>query len=173
MGVNYDTALRGVHHQTLVRDLGLLPVNRVTAAKAGAKKPRRAEGQRVEKSTHVEDRENTLPDDSTTTISVFAQGGTIGIGTLAGNGGLLFTPLKRVRTRRKANELQYRWYNDYELAEHLGRRTISVRLHGNDEHKQRKFNRTRQRGAYRRPRAPPMRSCSRRSAATTAGLIPP
>ena len=42
-GVIYDTALRGVHHQTLLRDLGLLPINRVTAAKANPKTPRRAE----------------------------------------------------------------------------------------------------------------------------------
>jgi hypothetical protein len=36
-GVIYDTALRGVHHQTLLRDLGLLPVNRVQAAVKGSK----------------------------------------------------------------------------------------------------------------------------------------
>ena len=142
MGVIYDTALRGVHHQTLLRDLGLLPVNRVTAAKAGAKKPRRAEGQRVEKSTHLEDREVTLPDGSTTTVSLFAQGGAVGIGTLTATGDLLFTPLKRIRTHRKADKTQYRWYNDYELPEHLGRKQITVRLHGNDEDAQRKFNRT-------------------------------
>lgn len=141
-GVIYDTALRGVHHQTLLRDLGLLPINRVTAAKAGAKRPRRGEGQRVEKSTHIEDREIALPDGSTTTVSLFAQGGTVGLGTLAATGDLLFTPLRRVRTHRKADKLQYRWYNDYELPDHLGRRTISVRLHGNDEDAQRKFNRT-------------------------------
>jgi hypothetical protein len=46
-GVIYDTALRGIHHQTLLRDLGLLPVNRVAAAKANPKHPRRAE-RRVE-----------------------------------------------------------------------------------------------------------------------------
>ena len=33
-GVVYDTALRGVHHQTLLREHGWLPVNRVTAAVA-------------------------------------------------------------------------------------------------------------------------------------------
>ena len=35
-GVVYDTALRGVHHQKLLRDFGLMPINRVTAAKASA-----------------------------------------------------------------------------------------------------------------------------------------
>jgi hypothetical protein len=142
MGVIYDTALRGVHHQTLLRDLGLLPVNRVTAAKAGAQKPRRAEGQRVEKSTHIEDREVTLPDGSTTTVSLFAEAGAVGIGTMDANGDLLFTPLKRIRTHRNANAHQYRWYNDYELPAHLGKRPITVRLHGNDEDARRRFNRT-------------------------------
>ena len=36
-GVIYDTALRGVHHQRLLRDLGWLSVNRVTAAVASTK----------------------------------------------------------------------------------------------------------------------------------------
>ena len=40
-GVVYDTALRGVHHQRIMRNLGLLSINRVALAKAGAKKPRR------------------------------------------------------------------------------------------------------------------------------------
>ena len=58
-GVIYDTALRGVHHQTLLRDLGLVPINRVTAAKANPKTPRRAE-RRVEKSAHIEDKTITI-----------------------------------------------------------------------------------------------------------------
>jgi hypothetical protein len=142
MGVIYDTALRGVHHQTLLRDLGLLPVNRVTAAKAGAKQPRRAEGQRVEKSTHLEDRQVVLPDGSTTTVSLFAQGGAVGIGTLTATGDLVFTPLKRIRTHRKADKAQYRWYNDYQLPDHLCRGQVTVRLHGNADDAERKFNRT-------------------------------
>ena len=43
-GVLYDTALRGVHHQRLMRDHGWLSVNKVTAAKAGSKKPRSWQG---------------------------------------------------------------------------------------------------------------------------------
>ena len=56
-GVVYDTALRGVHHQHLMRDLGWLSINRVTAAVAGKKQPRRAQGQRVEKK-HPRRRQN-------------------------------------------------------------------------------------------------------------------
>ena len=46
-GVIYDTALRGTHHQVLLREMGLLPVNRVTAAVAGSKQPRRGKGRRT------------------------------------------------------------------------------------------------------------------------------
>lgn len=33
MGILYDTALRGTHHQVLMRDFGWLSINRVTAKK--------------------------------------------------------------------------------------------------------------------------------------------
>jgi hypothetical protein len=56
-GVVYDTALRGVHHQELLRDLGLLPINRVATAQKGASTPRRKDGRRVAKSLHVETRQ--------------------------------------------------------------------------------------------------------------------
>ncbi len=141
-GVLYDTALRGVHHQTLLRDFGLLPLNRVTAAKASAKKPRRAGGQRVEKSTYVEDREVTFPDGTTKTVSLFACGGAIGIGTLVDTGDLVFTPLRRIRTHRNVDKQHFRWYNDYAVPNHLGGGTITVRLHGTDDDARRKFNRT-------------------------------
>jgi hypothetical protein len=141
-GVIYDTALRGVHHQTLLRDPGLLPVNRVTAAKASAKRPRRADGQRVEKSAFVETRGIRQRDGSTVTVSLYAQGGTIGTGTLLAGGDLVFTPLQRVRTHRKADNVHYRWYNDYRLPDELGGGTITVRLHGNDADATRRFNRT-------------------------------
>jgi hypothetical protein len=141
-GVIYDTALRGVHHQELLRDLGWLPLNRVTAAKAGSKRPRRAEGQRVEKSAFIEQREIRRPDGTTRTVDLYAQGGTVGIGTLLANGDLVFTPLRRIRTHRKADEAQYRWYNDLALAAELGGGTVTVRLHGNEADVKRKFNRT-------------------------------
>ena len=141
-GVIYDTALRGVHHQILLRDLGLLPLNRVTAAKASAKKPRRAEGQRVAKSTHIETRDITLPDGTTHTVDLFAQDGAVGVATLTADGDRHFTPLRRIRTHRNADKTRYRWYNDFELPEHLGGGTITVRLHGTDDDVRRKFNRT-------------------------------
>lgn len=141
-GVIYDTALRGIHHQTLLRELGLMPVNKVTAAKAPTKKPRSKGGRREEKSTHVEDRFITLPDDSTTTISLFALGGAIGITTMAETGEQLFAELPRIRTHRNTDKSGYRWYNDYRLPSHLGGGVATVRLHGNADDTKRKFNRT-------------------------------
>jgi hypothetical protein len=141
-GVIYDTALRGIHHQRLLRELGLLPVNKVAAAKAPTKAARRTGGRRVPKSTHIEDRTVDLADGSTRAISLFAKDGAIGIGTLTDTGERVFTELRRVRTQRNTDKSGHRWYNTYELPEHLGGGTIKVRLHGNDDDARRKLNRT-------------------------------
>ena len=142
-GVIYDTALRGIHHQKLLRELGLLPVNKVTAAEKGSKKPRRAEGRRIEKSVHFEDKEVKLPDGSTRTIRLFARGGAVGIAELTDRGEMIFVELHRVRTHRaKDKNGRYRWYNDYRLLEEYGGGTITIRLHGDESDVARNFNRT-------------------------------
>jgi hypothetical protein len=142
-GVIYDTALRGVHHQQLLRDLGWLSINRVTAAASGANAPRRDEGRRQPKSAHVEDKTIQLPDGRSTDVRLYARDGTIGIGTLTDTGDLHFTPLERVRTHRNQDRnRKYRWYNDYRLPHHYGGGIITVRLHGTDDDARRKFNRT-------------------------------
>ena len=142
-GVIYDTALRGVHHQRLLRELGLLPVNRVTAAKAGAKTPRRNDGRRQAKSAHLEDKTITLPDGTTRTLHLYANGGALGIGELTDTGTLTFVELRRIRTHRNADKGgRFRWYNDYELPDRYGGGTLTVRLHGNDHDTARKLNRT-------------------------------
>ena len=141
-GVIYDTALRGVHHQTLLRDLGLLPINRVTAAKANPKNPRRAE-RRVEKSAHIEDKTITVARPRPITIALYARGGAVGIGELTETGDLTFTELPRIRTHRNRDKNgKYRWYNDYQLPDRYDDQTITVRLHGNADDAARKFNRT-------------------------------
>jgi hypothetical protein len=141
-GVIYDTALRGVHHQTLLRELGLLPVNRVTAAQKGAKNPRRVKGRRVEKSVHVEVKD-ILIDGVTTRISLYARGGAIGLAEPDETGDMIFSPLRRTRTRRTQDKNRlFRWYNDYELPASLGGSQITVRLHANEHDKARGLNRT-------------------------------
>lgn len=142
-GIVYDTALRGVHHQQALRDLGLMTVNRVAAAVAGVRSPRRGEGRRRPKSLHIEDKQFRLPDGTTTTLRVFAQDGSIGLGELTATGDLVFRELRRVRTHRNRDRNgRYRWYNDYELPENYGRGTLTIRLHGTDKDRARRLNRT-------------------------------
>ena len=142
-GVIYDAALRGVHHQVLLRELGLIPVNRVTAAEKGAKAPRRGQGQRVEKSVHVEDKEVSSPGGGKATVRLFARGGAIGVVRATVTGEPLFVELPRLRTHRNRDlSGAYRWYNDYQLPLEEGGATVTVRLHGTDEDRARRLNRT-------------------------------
>lgn len=141
--VVYDTALRGVHHQVLLRELGLIPINRVTAAEAGAKTPRRRDGRRVEKNVHVEDKQVRLAEGAKTTVRICARGGTVGISELTDRGDLHFLELRRVRTHRaRDSHGAYRWYNDYALPQGYGGGVVTVRLHGNEDDAIRRFNRT-------------------------------
>jgi hypothetical protein len=142
-GVIYDTALRGVHHQVLLRELGLLPVNRVTAAVKGARSPRRAEGRRVEKTVHIEDKTVFRSSGTKEAVRLFARAGAIGILRLSVDGRQLFEQLPRIRTHRtRGRNGLYRWYNDYELPAHEGGGTVTVRLHGNAQDRERRLNRT-------------------------------
>ncbi len=142
-GVIYDTALRGVHHQHLLRDLGWLSVNKITAAVASVKEPRRKDGRRAEKSAFVEDRTITIADGTTTTIHLFARAGAIGIAEPADTGELVFSELERIRTQRNVDKSgNHRWYNTYQLPQYLDARTITIRLHSNSDDEARKFNRT-------------------------------
>lgn len=140
-GVIYDTALRGIHHQTLLRQHGLIPVNKVTAAVAGSKKPRRAEGQRVEKSVLIERKQVQLSAGSVA-INLYACGGAVGIGEITDRGDLEFIELARTKTYRRGKPGMFRWYNEYRLPGLYGGQTVTVRLHGDDEDVARKFNRT-------------------------------
>src|SRR6266480_1619268 len=77
-GVIYDTALRGAHHQTLLRELGLLPINRVSGSAAPSKEPGSAKG-RHERTIRVEDRPILLGDGSVRILRLLARRGAIGI----------------------------------------------------------------------------------------------
>jgi hypothetical protein len=142
-GVIYDTALRGTHHQRLLRDHGLLPVNKVTAQKKGSSKARRdTNDQRQEKSVHLETKRIKRPDGTELSLDLYARGGSVGLGRLLDNGDLEFVALKRIRTHRNADQARYRWYNDYRLPDWAGGGTVTVRLHGNSQDDRRGLNRT-------------------------------
>jgi hypothetical protein len=141
-GVLYDTALRGVHHQTLMRDLGWLSVNRVTAKAAPANRSKGPRAGRSPKSTYLEDKTVDTPN-GPTAVSLYAQGGALGIGELDDRGNVTFTELERRRTHRNADKNgRYRWYNDYALPERFGAGTLTVRLHATPADTARKLNRT-------------------------------
>ena len=141
-GVVYDTALRGVHHQELLRELGLLPINRVTAAIKGASTPRRKDGRRVAKSVYVEDKV-VQSKGKNLTVPLYAQDGALGVTELDDRGTARFEALPRIRTHRIRDKGgRFQWYNDYRLPARLGGSTITVRLHGNEQDRTRKLNRT-------------------------------
>ena len=76
-------------------------------------------------------------------MQLYARDGAIGVGELDDRGDLTFQPLPRVRTHRtRAKNGKYRWYNHYQLPDHHGGGTITVRLHATDDDTRRKFNRT-------------------------------
>lgn len=132
-GVVYDTALRGVHHQQLLHEIGWLPVNKVQASEVVAidKKLRK----RTEKVMHLEDR---VIDGRA--VKLFAKGGAVGIAEFNDAGKSSFVELKRLRTIRRANKNgTFSWYN--ELALPAGG-TIMVRLDQSEEDTARKLNRT-------------------------------
>ena len=139
-GVVYDTAFRGVHHQRLMRDLGWVSVNRVTA-NAGSRKRPAKDRKRVEKTVYVETKTIRTPDGEQQ-VRLISQGGRIGLGEVTESGKPVFVPLDRIRTHRNTDKRgTYRWYNDYRLPEHLGGGVVTVRLHANAEDAKRKFNR--------------------------------
>ena len=141
-GVIYDTALRGVHHQHLLRDLGLLPINRVTAAKAGAKKPAAARSPgREERPRRRQDHHRRRRHPAH--LRLYAQAARSASASSPTPATSHFVPLPRIRTHRNRDKNgQYRWYNDYQLPDRYDDQRITVRLHGNDDDAARKFNRT-------------------------------
>jgi hypothetical protein len=133
MGTLYDTALRGTHHQELMRDLGWLSINRVTAKQIITKDKRPVK--RVEKATHIEDR--TI---NGRTVRFFAQGGALCVVSLDHNGEQVLSECTRTKTIRRANDDgTFRFYNEYETP--AGDKVL-MRLDTTEQDKARKLNRS-------------------------------
>jgi hypothetical protein len=133
LGAIYDGALRGIHHAELMRDLGWLSINRVTAKEVATRDGKPVK--RVEKTIHVEDKKV-----KGRMVRLFARGGAIGIVELTETGEQEFVELERVRTmQQKTNGGQYRFYNEYTLPEGG---TVTVRLDTTEQDKARKLNRS-------------------------------
>lgn len=88
----YDTALRGAHHQKILRELGIVPVNMVAAAETFARKALKSKIKRREKTVHVEDKNVRLPDGSTVRLRLFSSAGAIGLMRPTEAGELEFAP---------------------------------------------------------------------------------
>jgi hypothetical protein len=132
-GVVYDTALRGVHHAELMKDLGWLSINRVSAAEVVKRDGKLVK--RVEKLVHVEDK--TV---NGKTFRLFARGGAIGTVEYDHNGNQEFVELKRRRTiRRQDKNGSYRWYNEHVTKDGT---KVNVRLDTTEEDVARKLNRS-------------------------------
>ena len=129
-----------MHHQTLLRDLGLLPINRVTAAQGQPQDPAPCRTtRREERPRRRQDHHHRRPAPSR--ITLYARGGALGLGELTDTGNLTFTELARVRTHRNTDKNGYRWYNDYRLPDRLGAGP-SPSGSTATRRKARKFNRT-------------------------------
>ncbi|MGZ7040027.1 MAG: hypothetical protein ACXVJO_17760, partial [Thermoanaerobaculia bacterium] len=136
----YDTALRGVHHQEILRELGLVPINRV-AAHSVSRSGKNA--RRVEKSRFIEEKDVTLPGGEIRRVKLYSRGGAVGVVEFDERGEPLFTELRRVKTHRaRGKNGLYRWYNEYALPTQAGGKTVTVRLDTTDEDRARRFNRT-------------------------------
>ena len=128
--VIYDGALRGVHHQTFLRHLGVLTVSRVAAAQRIRDKKGKAV-KRVDKLVYVETKTASTPT-GPVDMKLFSRGGQLGLGELTDTGDIAFVPLERIRIHRARSKAgTYRWYSDHRLPDEHGGRTVTVRLHGN------------------------------------------
>ncbi|MGZ7022934.1 MAG: hypothetical protein ACXVJ3_16990, partial [Ilumatobacteraceae bacterium] len=76
--VVYDTALRGVHHHRLLRELGWMTVNRVTAASGSRQNDGGKTRKRVEKTTYVETK-TVSTSSGVRDVKLFARGGQVGL----------------------------------------------------------------------------------------------
>jgi len=125
-----------------MRELGLMTINRVAAVAGSRQQAGGKTRKRIEKSTYVETKTVTTPN-GPHDLKLFARGGQIGLTEMTETGELTFIPLQRIRTHRTPSQAgTYRWYNDYRLPQESGGGTVTVRLHGNDDDRTRRFNRT-------------------------------
>jgi hypothetical protein len=141
LGVVYDMALRGAHLDRMMREFGWLGITKVPAAEIHIRRGQRG-GRRIPKERLVETKDLKMPDGTTTTITLYARDGALGMGVLTDEGEMVFQAMARVRTQRKVGKkYPFRWYNQYRLPEAYGGGEITVRLSGNAEDERRRFNR--------------------------------
>ncbi len=131
-GVVYDTALRGVHHNEIMQELGWLSINRVQGAEVVTRNDKPVK--RVEKTVHIEDK--TV---NGRVVRLFARSGAVCLAKFTETGDQELIELRRVRTtRRNGKRGMHRWYNEYALP---GGGTVTVRINTTEDDTTRKLNR--------------------------------
>ena len=128
----------------LLRDLGLLPVNRVTAAKASPKKPRRERATRREERPHRRQDHHPRRRHRPLTVALYARGGARRHRRTHRH---RRPPLHRhspasAPTATATRTASTAGTTTTDSPTTYGARTITVRLHGNADDTARKFNRT-------------------------------
>jgi hypothetical protein len=131
-GAIFDKAMRGVHIDEAMRDLGWIIVTDVHAVTDEQGRPR---------AWHIEERTEEA-------ISIYGRQGAAGHRELAETGEPVFIPWHRVKTERRGRPRAFRFSNLYAMPTEGGDRHIRVRLNGNDEDARRGLNRAEHLRAY-------------------------
>ncbi|MDP9342519.1 MAG: hypothetical protein M3Q23_10610 [Actinomycetota bacterium] len=140
IGVIWDMAVRGVHIDRIMRELGWLTVTGVAAKEHHVRRGQKG-GRRVEKERLVEVRTVKALDGTEVKVRLLARRGALGISTLDEDGNHLWEPLERLQTIRRRDKGGFRFYNRYRLPPGYVKKDILVRLHGDASDARRKLNR--------------------------------
>lgn len=141
--VVWDMALRGSHINTILTELGLVPVVKIHAESNPDGGHGRRAGTYVPKTGDLDDLRVTMPDGTEQLVLISACDGWVSIKELDEIGAPHYRPLELVRLQPHQNkEGGFRWYGYYKLPAEYGGKTISVRLHQNEEDARRGLNRT-------------------------------
>lgn len=128
LGVIWDGALRGVHIDRIMRELGWLTIAPVAAKSRDVRRGGKG-GLRVPKSREIEVKTVERRPGEVVPVPLYAVDGRLGLGELNDRGETAFVPLERIRTQRMADKRGFRFYNQYRMPQGYTTREITVRLH--------------------------------------------
>jgi hypothetical protein len=122
----WDMAVRGEHIQTVLTEIGLVPVVQVHAKKNPDGKKGRKKGTFVPKTADLEDLSMQMPDGTTRIVHIAAFNGAASVKELTETGEPHYEILECVRIQRHEDKNAYRWYGYYRLPQDFGGQEISA-----------------------------------------------
>jgi hypothetical protein len=152
--VVWDMIVRGTHMQTILNEIGLLPVVGIHAKSNPKGKKGRAEHNYQPKTADLEDKEVTMRDGTIQVVHIAAENGAASVKYLTETGEPSYEALTCRRIQRHEDKgpkpddgsdapgPRYRWYGQYQLPEEFAGQEITLRLHQNEEDDGRRLNRT-------------------------------